>query len=84
MQEGGRCGENECGKSILVVNNHESLTLEFIVKAAYDLEGDVGYLARKYQIEPNQELGIGCSDLCYNGKPYSFERSIVASSLVPD
>lgn len=75
---GEPCGEDNCGKDLLLTNNSDK-SIGVVVKGAYDIEGDQGYMAVEYQIEASQSVKIGCSHLCYVGKSYLFDRQIVGS-----
>jgi hypothetical protein len=78
----GDCGEGDCGKSMYISNTDSTKSIEVIMKGAYDLEGDIGYIARKYILSPGEKLSIGCSHLCYDGKSYLFDRKIVGSAYI--
>lgn len=78
----GDCGEGDCGKAMFITNNDEDKTIEVIVKASYDLEGDIGFLARKYTLTAGETQSMGCSHMCYNGKAYLFDRQLVGSVYV--
>ncbi len=72
------CGENDCGHQ-LTLTNTDSASITAIIRGDYDIEGDQGYIPRKYLIEGGATLKIGCSHLCYGGKGYEFRRTIVGS-----
>lgn len=75
---GEPCGEGNCGNRLALTNTaDQSITL--IVKGDYDLEGDQGYIPRKYVVGAGEKLMIGCSHLCIGGKSYEFPRTIVGS-----
>jgi len=80
----GVCGEDDCGQAMTITNNDENKTIETIVKAAYDIEGDIGYMAWKHTLSPGETQSMGCSHLCYNGKAYLFDRQVVGSVYVED
>ncbi len=75
----GLCGSGGCGEGLFIVNSSAADTLEIIVNGAYDLEGNIGNIARQYVIPANGKVSIGCSHLCFEGTPYAFERKIVGS-----
>jgi len=75
----GKCGEDDCGDALYLTNIHVDRGITAIVKGAYDINGDVGYIARKYIVPAGKQLSVGCSHLCYDGKAYKFDREIVSS-----
>ncbi|GAB4236490.1 MAG: hypothetical protein Tsb0034_11160 [Ekhidna sp.] len=75
---GEPCGEGNCGEGLLLTNNADR-PIGVVVKGAYDIDGDQGYMATEYEIEAGQSIDIGCSHLCYDGKSYLFDRKIVGS-----
>lgn len=81
MTNEGSCGDDSCGKEMFLINN-DTIAIEVIVKGAFDIEGDRGHIARKYMVKPGETVSMGCSHLCYDGKAYLFDRSIVGSSYV--
>lgn len=83
ISEGDPCGENDCGQRLSLINvSNRSITT--IIRGDYDIEGDQGYIPRKYVIASGDTLMIGCSHLCYNGKGYEFPRTIVASAYTEE
>jgi len=78
------CGEGDCGKAMYITSTDSTKTIEVIMKGAYDLEGDIGYIARKYDLAPGQKLSLGCSHLCFNGKSYLFDRQVVGSAYIEE
>ncbi len=78
VSEGDPCGENDCGKR-LTLSNSSDQSITVIMRGDYDIEGDQGYIPRKYVIEGGDNLLIGCSHLCYGGSSYPFPRTIVSS-----
>lgn len=78
----GICGDGDCGKTMYITSLDSTKSIEIIMKGAYDLEGDIGYIARKYTLSPGEKLSIGCSHLCYDGKNYLFDRQVVGSTYV--
>ncbi len=76
--DGQPCGENDCGERTFLINTSNQ-TITTIIRGDYDIEGDVGYIPRKYVIGAGDTLMIGCSHLCYGGKGYEFPRTIVSS-----
>lgn len=79
INSGDPCGEEDCGQRLSLVNiSDKSITT--IIRGDYDIEGDVGYIPRKYVIDAGDTLMIGCSHLCYGGKGYKFPRTFVASA----
>jgi hypothetical protein len=83
IKTGELCGEENCGKR-LILTSIASKTISLIVRGDYDLEGDQGYIPRKYVIEGGASLQIGCSHLCFDGKGYEFQRTIVGSEYAPN
>lgn len=77
----GMCGSGECGDLLWITNSSAGDSLEVIVKADYDLEGDTGQITRQYVIPANGKVIIGCSHLCVEGTPYAFEREIIGSKI---
>lgn len=77
------CGENDCGHQ-LTLSNTDSSSITVIIRGDYDIEGDQGYIPRKYLIDGGATLKIGCSHLCYGGKGYEFRRTIVGSEYTED
>lgn len=80
---GDPCGEANCGNKLTLTSSAEK-AMTVIIKGDYDIEGDQGYIPRKYTIEPGQTLMIGCSHLCYDGKSFEFLRTIVGSAYVEE
>ena len=81
--EAGPCGENGCGKTLQLISSVQD-SIVTIMKADFDIKGDVGYMSRRYFIGPNDTLSIGCSHLCYNNESYKFSRVIVSSDYLKD
>lgn len=81
IDTGEPCGEADCGTRLLLTSSAEK-TMTVIIKGDYNIEGDQGYIPRKYTIEPDETLVIGCSHLCYEGKSYEFLREIVGTEYV--
>ncbi|WP_436515523.1 hypothetical protein [Ekhidna sp. To15] len=79
ITEGNVCGEGDCGKRLSLINTSDR-SITTIIRGDYDIEGDQGYIPRKYVVSASDTLMIGCSHLCYGGKGYSFPRTIVAST----
>lgn len=79
ITSGEPCGEGDCGSRLTLTNNLDN-SITVIIRGDYDIEGDQGFIPRKYIIGGGQKLIIGCSHLCYGGKAYEFQRSIVASA----
>lgn len=75
---GEPCGEDNCGNALSITNNSDK-SIGVVIKGAYDIEGDQGYMAVEYEITAGQSVNIGCSHLCYVGKSYLFDREIVGS-----
>ncbi len=78
IEEGGPCGENDCGKFVTIRNTSEK-TIVAITRGDFDINGEQGYIARKYTIAAGQVLSMGCSHLCYQGEGFPFSRTIVGS-----
>ncbi len=79
MSTGDPCGEDDCGQRLSLANTSDR-SITTIIRGDYDIEGDQGYIPRKYIIAASDTLMIGCSHLCYAGKGYEFPRTIVASA----
>jgi len=75
---GDPCGEDNCGQELLLTNSTDR-SIGVVLKGAYDIEGDQGYMAVEYEIGAGESVNIGCSHLCYVGKSYLFDRQIVGS-----
>ena len=83
ISSGDPCGDGDCGKNLSLTSSAEK-SMIVIIKGDYDIEGDQGYIPRRYTIEPGQTLNIGCSHLCYGGKSYEFPRTIVGSEYAKE
>ncbi|MEO9870027.1 hypothetical protein [Ekhidna sp.] len=81
ISKGDPCGEEDCGKILSLINSADQ-TITLVIRGDYDIEGDQGYIPRKYIIPATDTLLIGCSHLCYGGKSYEFQRTIVGSKYV--
>ncbi|MEP1032962.1 hypothetical protein [Ekhidna sp.] len=79
ITNGEPCGEGECGNRLALTNTSDR-SITAIIRGDYDLEGDQGYIPRKYVIGAGKKFMIGCSHLCFGGKAYEFPRTIVASA----
>ena len=79
FKQEGKCGENGCGDALYLANTSVDKTIAAVVKGAYNINGDVGYIARKYIIPAGKQLSVGCSHLCYDGQAYKFDREVVSS-----
>ncbi|MEP5611595.1 MAG: hypothetical protein ABJP45_05065 [Cyclobacteriaceae bacterium] len=78
ITENGPCGQNDCGKA-LVLNNTSTNQVHVLVHSPFQIEDVTSELATKYTIEANSTISIGCSHLCYAGDSYLFERRIVGA-----
>ena len=75
---GDNCGEGGCGKQLSMTSSADK-PIEVIIRADYDLDGDQGYIPRKYVIGAQETLSIGCSQICVDGDVYEFQRKIVGT-----
>lgn len=78
IEEGEPCGENNCGKNVTIRNTSDK-TIVAITRGDFDINGEQGYIARKYTIAAGQALSMGCSHLCYQGEGFPFSRTVVGS-----
>ena len=80
---GEACGEGDCGNRLFIKNSADKV-MTVIVRGDYDLEGNQGYIPRKYVIDGGASIQIGCSHLCFGGKGYEIPRTIVESAFVSE
>lgn len=78
IEEGGPCGENDCGKTVTIRNTSDK-TIVAITRGDFDINDEQGYIARKYTIAAGESLSMGCSHLCYQGEGFPFSRTVVGS-----
>ncbi|WP_420577579.1 hypothetical protein [Ekhidna sp.] len=78
ITEGEPCGEQGCGRTLLMTNNTDR-AVGVLTKADFSIRDRQAYLAREYVLEAGQTIKIGCSHLCYNGEYIPFPRTIVGS-----
>ena len=78
ISSGEPCGEDNCGKALQLKNSSDR-SIGVVVKGAYDIQGDQGYMAVEYEVGAGESIKIGCSHFCYNGESYLFDRQIVGS-----
>jgi len=78
IDSGEPCATGNCGNELTLTNTAEK-TITVIVKGDYNIEGDMGYIPRKYTVDAGQTARIGCSHLCYGEGSYAFTRAIVGS-----
>lgn len=77
LLEGGSCGENDCGRSI-ILKNSSSKDVNAVIRATYDLPGNPSNeMVRAYSVPADSSINVGCSHLCWNGKGYQFSREII-------
>lgn len=83
INQSGNCGDGDCGQS-LAMKNTTAQKLEVLVKGAYNIEGDEGFIACKYIVPAQSEVSIGCSHLCFEDEAYLFDRIIIGSKAYVD
>ncbi|MTI39852.1 hypothetical protein [Fulvivirga lutimaris] len=83
INKSGKCGDGDCGENMTMKNTTDQ-DLEVLVKGAYNIGGDEGFIACKYIIAAQSEVSIGCSHLCFEGEAYLFDRVIIGSKVYED
>lgn len=80
INKSGKCGDGDCGENMTMKNSSDQ-ELEVLVKGAYNIGGDEGFIACNYIVPAQGEVLIGCSHLCFEGESYLFDRIIIGSKV---
>lgn len=76
------CGGDDCGTLRTITNSNSEKAIKAIVIYEYNLDGDIGYVPRTYEIPAGTGLKAGCSHFCYNGVSYPLTAKIVDSVYI--
>lgn len=76
------CGGDNCGNTVSITNSNPEKAIKAIITYGYNLEGDIGYVPRSYEIPAGTTLKAGCSHFCYNEISYPLTVKVVESSYI--
>ena len=71
----------DCGDSLVLVSDSDA-EIELAIKATFKLEDNpTKEFIRAYIIKPTEQIAIGTTKVCYNGKEYQVTREIVSAGF---
>ena len=68
IEKKGKCGNEDCGKKIILVNMNQEKSIEIIIGINWKENDTKISKKRSYRLKESQKLEIGCSSMCNENK----------------